>query len=133
MITGRKVKRLEFKDARRTSHQSHDTLYIVTINTEVLVKISKESNLCRWVNSLIYIQLRISNLWAWQPSGAGKGFLSVRHHVQTGSGSCLDTYPVGTVGASLSVSGRNENLTTHLYLMPKLRIHGVLLPFLHTS
>jgi len=59
------------------------------------------------------------------PGEASDGIFSLRLHVQTGSGDHPATSPVGT--------GGGVKLNTHLSLVPRLRMRGVILPLFSTS
>jgi hypothetical protein len=63
------------------------------------------------------------------PAGAGNFSL---HRVQNGSGAQPASYPMGTGALSLRLSGRGVKLSTHLYLVPMLRVRGAVPPFSHT-
>jgi hypothetical protein len=55
-------------------------------------------------------------------TGGGKVFLCLRHCVQTGSEVHPASYPVCSGG------GRSVKLTTHLHVVPRLRIRGAVTP-----
>jgi len=58
-----------------------------------------------------------------------QGLLSLCHRVQTGSESHLASYPLGTGGKS----GQGVTVTTHIHLVPRLRMRGTTCSLLNTS
>jgi hypothetical protein len=59
----------------------------------------------------------------------GVGIFSLRHRIQTRSGTHPASYPMGTGGLFPRVqSGRGVKLTTHLHLVPRLRMREAIPP-----
>jgi hypothetical protein len=59
----------------------------------------------------------------------GAGDFPLRHRDQTHLGAHPASYPVGTGGVhSPGQSGRGVKLTTHLHLVPSLRMSGAITP-----
>jgi hypothetical protein len=58
------------------------------------------------------------------PAGAGKGLFYLHCRVQTGSGAHQASYPMDTGIFCWDYSGRIVELTTHVRLVPKLRMCG---------
>jgi hypothetical protein len=56
-------------------------------------------------------------------------FFCLRHRLQTGSGVHTVFHQVGTMSFPQVYSGRGVNLTTHLHLVPKLRMRATIPPF----
>jgi len=62
------------------------------------------------------------------------GNFSPHRRVQTGFRAHPASYPMGIRGLfPWAQSSLGMKLTTHLDLMPRLRLHGAVLPLLHTS
>lgn len=97
---------------------------------------------CHYTDNFIFIYLFFINLlccrlddWGTRVQfPAGARHFSPLHSVQTSSGSHPAIYLMGTKDFfSEKKSRQGVKLTTHLYLGPRLIIHGVVLPFPHMS
>jgi len=60
-------------------------------------------------------------------NGTGKN-VSPRHPVQTGSGAHAVSYPMATGSSFPELSGQSVRPTTHLNLVPRLRMCGAVPP-----
>jgi hypothetical protein len=75
------------------------------------------------VSIVIMLRVRQPGLDSRQKRGT-----SLHHRVQTGSGAHPASYPTGTGGSFPGVKRRGVKLTTHLHLVPRLRMRGDIYP-----
>jgi hypothetical protein len=64
--------------------------------------------------------------------GKGKWFFSLPHNVQLISATQSACYSMGTGSSFLQVKLSGMELTTHVYLVPRLRMNGAIFPLPYT-
>jgi hypothetical protein len=85
----------------------------------------------RWA-SIVSIVIRLQVGWSGVQFLAGPGDVSLLQNVQTSSGSHSDSYSMHTRVLSPESSGNSVKVTTHLYLVSKVRKSGAI-PLLPSS